>query len=367
MRRDLSGAEPAGGRAGRLYPRLRGRPRGRRARPGRPRGRAALAARPVRLRQDHHPQPDRGVRAADRRPDPHRRPGRHRSPGPPAPARGGLPVLRPLPAPLGVRERGLRPARATDAPGGDRAAGAAPRSRWCAWTRARRQRPAQLSGGMQQRVALARALVYEPRVLLLDEPLAALDKKLREEMRSELREIQRSVGITTIFVTHDQAEALGLSDRIAVMLGGRIEQLGAPREIYERPATRFVAEFIGASSVLRGRGDRGGPGDARRRRGGAGAGRAGAPRGRGGRAGHPARAHPARRRGGGERDGRPRHRRGLPGRADRAHRRDRGRPAPPRVRARARPDRAGGGADAAPAPAAGRVHAPRVRGGEAGR
>jgi ABC-type Fe3+/spermidine/putrescine transport system ATPase subunit len=106
---------------------------------------------------------------------------------------------------------------------------------------------------MQQRVALARALVYEPRVLLLDEPLAALDKKLREEMRGELREIQRSVGITTIFVTHDQAEALGLSDRIAVMLGGRIEQLGAPREIYERPSTRFVAEFIGASSVLRGR------------------------------------------------------------------------------------------------------------------
>jgi len=114
-------------------------------------------------------------------------------------------------------------------------------------------RPAQLSGGMQQRVALARALVYEPRVLLLDEPLAALDKKLREEMRSELREILRSVGITTIFVTHDQAEALGLSDRIAVMHAGRIEQLGSPREIYERPATRFVAEFIGASTILRGR------------------------------------------------------------------------------------------------------------------
>ncbi|HUO64205.1 MAG TPA: ABC transporter ATP-binding protein [Terriglobales bacterium] len=116
-----------------------------------------------------------------------------------------------------------------------------------------RQRPAELSGGMQQRVALARALVYRPRVLLLDEPLAALDKKLREEMRDELRAIQRSVGITTVFVTHDQTEALGLSDRIAVMSRGRIEQLGAPREIYERPASRFVADFIGASTVLRGR------------------------------------------------------------------------------------------------------------------
>ena len=119
--------------------------------------------------------------------------------------------------------------------------------------RAGRQRPGELSGGMQQRVALARALVYRPRVLLLDEPLAALDKKLREGMRDELRAIQRSVGITTIFVTHDQAGALGLSDRIAVMNRGRIEQLGAPREIYEHPATRFVADFIGASTVLRGR------------------------------------------------------------------------------------------------------------------
>ena len=105
-----------------------------------------------------------------------------------------------------------------------------------------RQRPAELSGGMQQRVALARALVYRPRVLLLDEPLAALDKKLREGMRDELRAIQRSVGITTVFVTHDQAEALGLSDRIAVMSRGRIDQLGSPREIYERPASRFVVD-----------------------------------------------------------------------------------------------------------------------------
>lgn len=90
-------------------------------------------------------------------------------------------------------------------------------------------------------------------MLLLDEPRAALDKELREQMRGEFREIQRTVGITTIFVTHDQTEALGLSDQIAVMNHGRIEQLAPPREIYERPATRFVADFIGASSVLRGR------------------------------------------------------------------------------------------------------------------
>ena len=119
--------------------------------------------------------------------------------------------------------------------------------------RERDRRPRQLSGGMQQRAALARALVYAPRVLLLDEPLAALDRKLREEMRAELREILRAVGISTVFVTHDQAEALSLSDRIAVMSRGRIEQLGTPRDIYERPATRFVADFIGASSRLVGR------------------------------------------------------------------------------------------------------------------
>ena len=115
------------------------------------------------------------------------------------------------------------------------------------------QRPDQLSGGMQQRVALARALVIRPRVLLLDEPLAALDRKLREGMRAELRDIQRSVGITTVFVTHDQHEALGLSGRVAVMNAGRIEQLGSPRDVYERPATPFVADFIGASSVIEGR------------------------------------------------------------------------------------------------------------------
>ena len=107
------------------------------------------------------------------------------------------------------------------------------------------RRPLELSGGQRQRVALARALVIRPTVLLLDEPLSNLDLKLREEMRVEIAGLQRSLGITTVFVTHDQGEALVMSDRVAVMNAGRIEQIGRPAEIYERPATRFVAEFIG--------------------------------------------------------------------------------------------------------------------------
>ena len=110
--------------------------------------------------------------------------------------------------------------------------------------------PHQLSGGQQQRVALARALVTEPRVLLLDEPLSALDAKVRVGLRDEIRRIQLRLGITTVFVTHDQEEALAVSDRIAVMNAGRIEQIGTPEELYLRPATANVAEFVGLSSVL---------------------------------------------------------------------------------------------------------------------
>ena len=110
--------------------------------------------------------------------------------------------------------------------------------------------PSQLSGGQRQRVALARALVNRPKVLLLDEPLGALDLKLREQMQVELKEIQREVGITFVFVTHDQDEALTMSDRIAVFNEGRIEQLGTPTEVYERPATPFVAGFVGTSNLL---------------------------------------------------------------------------------------------------------------------
>ena len=109
---------------------------------------------------------------------------------------------------------------------------------------------AQLSGGQQQRVALARALAPEPRVLLLDEPLSALDLKLRKEMQVELKRLQRETGITFVFVTHDQEEALTMSDRIAVMSAGRVQQIGSPRDIYARPANRFVAGFIGESNFL---------------------------------------------------------------------------------------------------------------------
>jgi spermidine/putrescine transport system ATP-binding protein len=114
------------------------------------------------------------------------------------------------------------------------------------------RRPRELSGGQQQRVALARALVNRPRALLLDEPLGALDLKLRQAMQVELKRIQREVGITFVYVTHDQGEALTMSDRIAVMNEGSIEHLGTPREIYEHPKTRFVAGFIGTSNLLSG-------------------------------------------------------------------------------------------------------------------
>ena len=112
------------------------------------------------------------------------------------------------------------------------------------------RKPAQLSGGQQQRVALARALVFEPQVVLMDEPLGALDKKLREQMQLDIRDLHRRLGLTIVFVTHDQDEALTMSDRIAVFNHGRIEQIGPPREIYEWPRSPFVAEFIGETNLL---------------------------------------------------------------------------------------------------------------------
>jgi ABC-type Fe3+/spermidine/putrescine transport system ATPase subunit len=116
--------------------------------------------------------------------------------------------------------------------------------------------PNQISGGERQRVALARSLILEPKVLLLDEPLSALDAKLRKEMRQELKALQRRIGIAFLFVTHDQEEALSLSDRVAIMNGGRLEQLGTPQEVYRTPKTRFVAEFLGNVNWLGGAGVR---------------------------------------------------------------------------------------------------------------
>ena len=115
------------------------------------------------------------------------------------------------------------------------------------------RKPAQLSGGQQQRVALARALINRPKVLLLDEPLSALDAKIREEVRGELKALQKQTGITFVYVTHDQEEALAMSDRMAVMAQGKLEQVGTPLEVYHRPQTRFVAEFIGRANLLGGR------------------------------------------------------------------------------------------------------------------
>ena len=123
---------------------------------------------------------------------------------------------------------------------------------WCscpAWSSASRR---NLSGGQRQRVALARALILHPRVLLLDEPLGALDLKLRQQMQIELKAIQQRVGITFIYVTHDQEEALTMSDRIAVFNTGKIEQVGTPAEVYEYPATEFVAGFVGVSNLIGG-------------------------------------------------------------------------------------------------------------------
>ena len=131
--------------------------------------------------------------------------------------------------------------------------GAAHRARarhGAAWAGWRNRYPKQLSGGQQQRVALARALVYEPRVLLLDEPLSNLDAKLRIEMRSEIRNLQRELGVTALYVTHDQEEALSISDRVVVMNQGRIEQISAPWDLYNRPRTLFVASFVGTANVL---------------------------------------------------------------------------------------------------------------------
>ncbi len=162
----------------------------------------------------------------------------------------GLPGLRALPAHDRRRERRSTGSRSGASPAPSAARASTRHSRRSSSTGYGARRPAQLSGGQRQRVALARALVNHPQVLLLDEPLGALDLKLRQEMQIELKRIQQEVGITFIYVTHDQDEALTMSDRLAVFNQGKIEQVGPPAEVYEHPQTEFVAGFVGVSNLL---------------------------------------------------------------------------------------------------------------------
>ena len=229
---------------------LRRRRRRRRHRPRHRRRRVLLAARAVGKRQDHRAAVDRRLRGAD---------GRRR-----AARRQGRDTGRPPTTATSTRCSRTTPCSPTSTSSATSSTGSRSRacarrsgvgaparcSRRCASAGSATRRPNQLSGGQRQRVALARALVNHPKVLLLDEPLGALDLKLREEMQVELKALQRDVGITFVFVTHDQGEALSMSNRVAVFNGGRLEQVGPPRQVYESPQTTFVASFVGTSNVL---------------------------------------------------------------------------------------------------------------------
>ena len=164
----------------------------------------------------------------------------------------GLPAVRPLPAHDGARQRHVPAQAAQDRQAGRGGKGPQRACRRPSRTTTATRKPSELSGGQQQRVALARAIVYEPRVLLMDEPLGALDKKLRESLQLEIKRLHKDVGSTFVFVTHDQEEALALSDRIAVFNNGAIEQIGTAEDLYERPASLFVARFLGESSTFAG-------------------------------------------------------------------------------------------------------------------
>ncbi len=205
---------------------LRRRGRRRRHRPAHPGGRVLHDARPVGLRQDDDAAADRGLRAPGRGRDPARRRRHVAHAAAQAARQHGVPELRAVPAQTVRGEHRLRPALPARPRRPRRAGASARRWRWCASTGSSDRRPGQLSGGQQQRVALARALVLEPPVLLLDEPLGALDARLRVDLQVELKRIQEQLGVTFVYVTHDQDEALTMSDRVAVMRAGRIEQCG---------------------------------------------------------------------------------------------------------------------------------------------
>ena len=207
------------------------------------------AARAVRLRQDHDHAHDRRAGGPVERHDQHRRAGRER-PGAQGPRRGdGVPELRPLPEHERLRQH-LLPAEGAE---GRRRRSTTPacagRPRWSSSRTCSTAFPRELSGGQRQRVALARAVVREPAVFLMDEPLSNLDAKLRVSTRAQIKHLQHELAVTTVYVTHDQIEAMTLADRVVVMNKGVIQQVGTPTEIYEPPANTFVAGFIGSPAM----------------------------------------------------------------------------------------------------------------------
>ena len=218
-----------------------------------PRGAFYALLGPVRLRQDDDAADDRRLRGPDRGPRLPRRRGRHRAPAVQARRQHGLPVLRAVPAP----ER--RAQRRASGSSGSKVGKDEVRKRVAEALELvqlgnfGKRKPGQLSGGQAQRVALARALVNRPRALLLDEPLGALDLRLRKQLQIELKRIQQDVGITFVHVTHDQEEAMSMADTIAVMHDGKIEQAGGAADLYERPRTEFVANFLGVSNLIDGK------------------------------------------------------------------------------------------------------------------
>ena len=191
-----------------------------------------------------------GFERPTERADPDRRQGHGGHASPPPPGQHGLPELRPVPSSDASGTTSPSDSSTTTSQNRRPASGSAGPWNWSGWAALKKRKPTQLSGGQQQRVALARSLVLNPSVLLLDEPLGALDAKLRKALQIELKALQEDVGITFIYVTHDQEEALTMSDRLAVMSAGRIEQLGTPSDVYEQPASAYVADFLGLSNLM---------------------------------------------------------------------------------------------------------------------
>ncbi len=207
---------------------------------------------PVGLGQDDDLDAARRLRDADRGRDPARGQVAVAHAAVPAQYRHGVPELRAVPAHERRRQHRLSAVGARRARGRARARASSARWTWCSSAGFGQRRPAQLSGGQQQRVAVARALVFEPKLILMDEPLGALDKQLREQMQLEIRRLHQRLGVTMVYVTHDQSEALTMSDRIAVFHRGRIQQLDTPKQMYEYPKNAFVARFIGENNRLEG-------------------------------------------------------------------------------------------------------------------